>query len=258
MTETPDGSAPAPDPPWLRPRRPRAAARTPLSRDAIVEAALRVLDRDGLDGVSMRRVAEELETSAGSLYWHIGGKEELLGLVFDRVVGEMELPTPDPSRWEEQLKEVARESRRVMLRHRDIARFSLGRIPFGPNLLRVSEWMLGLMRAGGVPDRVAAYAGDLFGLYVGAHAFEETLGLVSPTGEELPPEQVLGMMREYLSSLPSSSFPNTVELVDELMSGGPDERFELGLDVIVRGIASHAIRAATTGGVTDAEQDDGQ
>jgi TetR/AcrR family tetracycline transcriptional repressor len=104
----------------------------------------------------------------------------------------------------------------------------------------MNEWMLGLMRAGGVPDRVAAYAGDLVGLYVGAHAFEETLGLVSPTGEELPPEQVLEMMREYLSSLPRSSFPNTVELVDELMSGGPDERFELGLDVIVRGLAAQA------------------
>jgi AcrR family transcriptional regulator len=258
MSQTPDETAAVPEPPWLRPRRPRSGARAPLSRDAIVEAAVRVLDREGLDGVSMRRVAEELGTSAGSLYWHVGGKEELLGLVFDRVVGEVELPPPDPAHWQDQFKEVARESRRVLLRHRDIARFSLGRIPFGPNLLRVSEWMLGLMRAGGVPDRVAAYAGDLFGLYVGAHAFEETLGLVSPTGEELPPEQVLGMMREYLSSLPRSSFPNTVELVDELMSGGPDERFELGLDVIVRGLASHAIHAATTGGITDAERDAGR
>ena len=201
---------------------------------------MRYTHLDGLDGASMRRVAEELGTSAGSLYWHVGGKEELLGLVFDRIIGEIELPPPDPSRWQEQLKELGRESRRVMLRHRDIARFSLGRIPFGPNLLRMSEWMLGLMRAGGVPDRVAAYAGDLFGLYVGAHAFEETLGLLSPTGEELPPDEVLGMMRDYLTSLPPTSFPNTVELVDELMSGGPDERFELGLDVIVRGIAAQA------------------
>jgi Tetracyclin repressor-like, C-terminal domain len=71
-------------------------------------------------------------------------------------------------------------------------------------------------------------------------AFEETVGLPSPTGEPLPRDQVLGMMRAYLSSLPPADFPNTVELVDELMSGGADERFEFGLDVIVRGLAAQA------------------
>jgi AcrR family transcriptional regulator len=241
-----DDSRDVPEPPWLQSRKRRGPTRTPLSRDAIVDAALRVLDRVGLDGVSMRGVAEELGTTAGALYWHVRNKEELLGLVFDRVAGELDLPAPDPSRWEEQFKDVAREARRVMLRHRDIARFSLGRIPLGPNALRVTEWMLALLRAAGVPDRAAAYAGDLFGLYVGAHAFEETVGLPSPTGEPLPAGEVLAMMRGYLVSLPRTQFPNTVELVDELMSGGPDERFEFGLDVIVRGLAAQAGRSHST------------
>lgn len=236
----PEERAPVPEPPWLRSRRRKGPPRTPLSREAIVDAAVRVLDREGLDGVSMRGVAEELGTTAGALYWHVRNKEELLGLVFDRVAGELDLPPPDPSRWEEQFKEVAREARRVMLQHRDIARFSLGRIPLGPNALRVAEWMLALLRAAGVPDRAAAYAGDLFGLYVGAHAFEETAGLQSPTGEPLPPDEVLAMMRGYMASLPREQFPNTVELVDELMSGGPEERFEFGLDVIVLGLAAQA------------------
>ncbi len=239
MTEA-DESARVPEPPWLRPAKRRTPPRTPLSRESIVEAALRVLDREGLDGVSMRRVAEELDTTAGALYWHVRNKEELLGLVFDRVAGEIELPAPDPSRWQEQFKEVAREARRVLLRHRDIARFSIGRIPLGPNVLRITEWMLALLRGARVPDGTAAYAGDLFGLYVGAHAFEETLGLSSPTGEPLPAGDVLAMMRGYLASLPPAQFPNTVELVDELMSGGPDDRFEFGLDVIVRGLAAQA------------------
>lgn len=237
---SPEEGTPVPEPPWLRPPKRRGPARTPLSREAIVEAALRVLDRKGLDGVSMRRVAEELDNTAGALYWHVRNKEELLGLVFDRVAGEIALPPPDPARWQEQFKEVAREARRVMLRHRDIARFSLGRIPLGPNVLRITEWMLSLLRAAGVPDRAAAYVGDLFGLYVGAHAFEETLGIPSPTGEPLSPDEVLAMMRRYLASLPPADFPNTVELVDELMSGGADERFEFGLDVIVRGLAAQA------------------
>jgi AcrR family transcriptional regulator len=229
-----------PEPPWLRERPRRTAPRTPLSRDAIVDAALRVVDREGVEGVSMRRVAEELDTGPSSLYWHVRNKDELLNLVFDRVVGEIELPPLDTSRWKEQVKESAREARRVMSRHRDIARVSLGQIPIGPNLIRFVEWQLALLRGAGIPDRAAAYAGDLFGLYLGAFAYEETLGLGSPTGEELPPHEVLAMIRDYFASLPPDRFPNTVALVDELMAGGPDERFEFGLDVLVRGLAAQA------------------
>jgi len=226
-----------PEPPWWRTGRP-AAARTPLTREGILAAALRVLDRDGLDGVSMRAVAEELGTGAASLYWHVRNKEALLELVVDRVLGEIELPLPEPARWQEQLKEVARTTRRVFRRHRDIARFTLGRVPLGPSLVRIAEWQLALLRAAGVPDRACAYAGDLFGLYVGAYGTEESMGLQSPTGEALSPETVTGMARDYFRSLPSDRFPNVVALADEMMRSDPDERFEFGLDVLVRGLAA--------------------
>jgi TetR/AcrR family tetracycline transcriptional repressor len=229
-----------PEPPWQRRRRRREPARAPLSRDAIVEAALRVLDAEGLDGTSMRRVADELGTVPSAIYWHVRNKGELLQLVFDRVVAEIELPEPDPANWQEQLKLLAREMRRVLTSHRDIARVSIGSIPAGPNVLLLIEWMLGLLRSAGVPDRTAALAGDLFGLYVGAYAYEESLGLASPTGEELPPGEVLAMLRDYWLSLPPSRFPNTVALVDTLFEGGPDERFEWGLDVLVQGLAAQA------------------
>jgi TetR/AcrR family tetracycline transcriptional repressor len=234
------GSDAIPDPPWQRQRRRREPARAPLSREAIVEAALRVLDAEGLDGTSMRRVADELGTVPSAIYWHVRNKGELLQLVFDRVVAEIELPEADPANWQEQLKLLAREMRRVLTSHRDIARVSMGSIPAGPNVLLVIEWMLGLLRAAGVPDRTAALAGDLFGLYVGAYAYEESLGLASPTGEDLPPDEVLAMLRDYWLSLPPSRFPNTVALVDTLFEGGPDERFEWGLDVLVGGLAAQA------------------
>lgn len=227
-----------PDPPWLRSRRARSAPRAPLSREAIVDAALKVVDRDGLEATSMRRVAEELGSAPSALYWHVRNKEELLQLVLDRVAGEIELPPRDPANWQEQLKQVAREMRRVLTRHRDVARVTLGSIPAGPNTLVVVEWMHALLREAGLPDRVVALVGDLAGLYVGAFAYEESLGLASPTGEELPPEQVLAMLRGYWSSLPAERFPHTLALLDVLFEGGPDERFEFGLDVIVRGLAS--------------------
>ncbi len=214
------------------------APRAPLSREAIADAALRLLDRDGLDGLRMRRLAKELGTGAASLYWHVQSKDELLELLVDRVMAEIELPPPDPSRWQEQVKQFARESRQLMRRHRDIARITLGRIPMGPNLLRFVEWSLELARAAGIPDRTAAYAGDLLALYVGAYAFEESLELSSPLGEGPAPGQVPAMLRDYFASLPDARFPNVVALADLLVAGDADERFEFGLDVLVRGLAA--------------------
>jgi AcrR family transcriptional regulator len=237
-------SAEIPQPPWVRSRRPRSAPRDPLTRDAIVDAALRIVDREGLDATSMRRVAEELGVAPSALYWHVRNKDELLQFVFDRVMGEIELPAPAPERWEEQAKVVAREMRRVLTGHRDIARVSLGAIPVGPNVLRIVEWMHALLRGAGLPDRVVALVGDFFGLYVGAYSYEESLGLRSPTGEDLPPEQVVGMLRAYWESLPAEQFPHTLALLDELFVGDADERFEFGLDLIVRGLASLRDEAA--------------
>ncbi|MCI0634778.1 MAG: TetR/AcrR family transcriptional regulator [Actinobacteria bacterium] len=188
----------------------------------------------------MRALAEDLGTGPASLYWHVRNKDELLTLVLDRVIGEVETPDPDPDRWQEQLKEVAREMRRVMGRHRDIARLTLGQIPVGPNATAIGEKGLALLRSAGLPARTCAYTLDLLGLYVGSFSYEESLGLRSPTGEDLPPEEVLAMIRGYWESLPAERFPNTRALLDELMSGSSDERFEWGLDVIVGGLAATA------------------
>jgi AcrR family transcriptional regulator len=196
------------------------------------------VDQEGLEGATMRRVAEELGTTPSALYWHVRNKQELLQFVLDRVIGEIELPPPDPANWQEQLKLAAREMRRVLTRHRDIARVTLGAIPVGTNALRVVEWMHALLRGAGLPDHVVALVGDLAGLYVGAYAYEESLGLASPTGEDLPPEQVLTMLRGYWETLPRAQFPHTLALIDVLFEGTPDERFEFGLDVIVRGLES--------------------
>lgn len=237
-----------PQPPWREPSKP-PAVRTPLSRDAIVDAALRVLDREGVDRLSMRRVAAELGTAAGALYWHVANKEELLLLLVDKVTTDIRLPEPDPSRWQEQLKEAAHEMLRVCRAHRDIGRITLGRIPIGPNLVRMAEWQLTLLRGAGVPDRAAALVGDLFGLYIGAYAYEESLGFTSPDGKDRPPHEIVEMIRGYFASLPPERFPNTVALADQLVEGGPAERFDFGVEVLIRGLASFIPAEGTAPGV---------
>jgi AcrR family transcriptional regulator len=229
-----------PEPPWEAAPRGGRPSRAPLSREAIVEAAFRVVDRDGAEALSMRRVAQELGTGAASLYWHVDNKDALINLMIDRVAGEIALPEPDPSRWQEQLREWLLEVREVFQRHPGIAVLTLGRIPVGPNVLRWAEWTLALLRGAGIPDRIAAFAGDLLGLYLGAAGYEATLPPPSAGGEPVSAEESTAMVRGYFASLPADQFPNVLATLDELFSGGPEERFELGLDVILRGLASYA------------------
>jgi AcrR family transcriptional regulator len=232
---------PIPEPPWKAGPRARPP-RTPLTREAVVDAALRVLEREGADGLSMRRVAEELGTGPASLYWHVASKDELVNLLIDRVASEIEVPPPDPARWEDQLKEWMLQAWQIFERYPGVAGLTLGRVPVGPNLVRWTEWMLALLRGAGVPDRIAAYAGDLFGLYLGASAYERGLAVPSPTGEDLAPDEVVRMIRGYYESMPADRFPNLRATLDDLFRGGPDERFALGLEVIIRGLASYIER----------------
>src|SRR5581483_5818872 len=107
-----------PAPPGQRlPDRSSRKRREPISRDATVTAAIGLLDREGLSALSMRRLGEDLGAGAASLYWHVGSKDGLLALVLDEIIGENEGPEPDPARWQEQLKEVAKSQRRVCLKH---------------------------------------------------------------------------------------------------------------------------------------------
>ena len=239
---------PLPEPSWRAATRSRAAPRIPLTRELIIAAALRVLDRAGIDGLSMRRVAAELNTGVASLYWHVRNKDELLQLLNERLVGELTLPVPDPARWHEQLKDVARQLRAAAHQHRDGARLTLGRLPSAPSIARFAEWLFELLTPVGIPDRVIALVGDVASLYVGAYAFEESLGVVSPTGEDLPAERIVEMLRAYLLALPAEQFPHVHRAVDDLFAGDADERFEFGLEVIVRGIGTYAAPRADGGG----------
>jgi AcrR family transcriptional regulator len=235
MAEPPTPPAPLPPLPWQRaPQRQRGRRRDPLTQDAIVETALKVLDAEGLDGLSMRRLAEEFDTGPASLYWHVGSKDGLLDLLLDHVIGEIEVPDPDPQHWREQLKEVARTIRATILRHRDVVRISIGRIPMGPNALRHSERVLAIMRAGGVPDRLAVLGHHLLLAAINGFTMDET---GEPPPDQPSLEEGAEMARDYLASLPPDDFPNLVALADQFAISDPEVRFDLLVDLFVEGLA---------------------
>src|SRR5690606_16574099 len=142
------------------------SVKQPLSLELIVRTALELLDAEGLDAVSMRKVAQRLGTGAASLYAHVRNKDELHELVLDLVIGEIALPEPDPEKWQDQLKELVRQQVAVLSAHPGIAQVVMRTpAPTGPNALRVSEAMLAILRSAGMPDRVVAFAVDVLALY---------------------------------------------------------------------------------------------
>ncbi|TWV35124.1 TetR/AcrR family transcriptional regulator [Streptomyces misionensis] len=242
---------PAPPPsPWDRRRRPRAQAapaRLPLSRERVVEAAFTVLDDQGLDGLSMRRVAAELGVTVSALYAHVSSKDDLLELMYTRLFDGFELPEPDPKRWREQLRDFAHAGRRRLLSHRDMARISMAHVPFTAELLPHVEGLLAIFRAAGLPDHIAAEAGDLISTYIDGFVLEEGMWqdrAAREDGEEASlarPDwhEMADRMRDYFASLPAEDFPNLRALSGLMVSGSSDTRFDTGLEIILRGLASY-------------------
>ena len=160
--------------PWVSEAPPRSRRERPakpaLSREAIVEAALEVTREKGLDAVSMRRIAQALDTGPASLYVYVANRDELHELLFDAAIGTIETEPLDPARWRDQIKELCRRMVAECGEYPGIAILAMARIPVGDNALRVVEAMLTLLKAGGASDQAAAYAADLLSMYVTAIA----------------------------------------------------------------------------------------
>ncbi len=201
-------------------------------------AAIRLMDAEGLGALSMRRIADQLGTGAASLYWHVGSKDGLLDLVFDEIIGELTTPDPDPRRWREQIKDVARAQRAISLRHPYVVQISIGRIPMGPNALRYSERTLAILRAAGLPPRLAVQGSHLLISTVNGFTLDET-GVDGPATEDAltAAPAAANLATNYLASLPPDRFPNLVALADDFSFADPDERFELLINIFVDGLA---------------------
>jgi len=219
------------------PRARPAERRRALSQDLIVDTALDLLGKASLDTVSMRRVAQELGTGPASLYAHVTSKEELHELMLDRLLGRLPRPEPDPNIWTEQILEMARAQLAMLTSYPGIARVGLETvIPAGPNALTYGEAVLAILRAGGLPDRVAVFAFDTLSLWCSAFAYE----LSAVRTGELDREQIVARGKEigaYMAARPAQ-FPNLLGVGDVLSQATAEERFEFALDVFLAGLVA--------------------
>ncbi|MEV6928568.1 TetR/AcrR family transcriptional regulator [Dactylosporangium sp. NPDC051485] len=232
-------SAAIPAPPWRAPKKP-PAARQPLSAGAVLSTALRLVDRDGLDALSMRRVAQELGTGAASLYAYFANKDELLEQLLDRVIGDIPLPSDAAPDWIAEVKRSCYASRDVFCAHRDLVKVARGSIPIGPNSLRYTEAMLAVLRGAGIPDRIAAWGMDQLSMVIVADAAESAAHAERGHGAEADSAPYLNQIRDYLAALPIDEFPNLVAMAPAMVEGSGDERFSFAIDLMVDGLARHA------------------
>ena len=185
----------------------------------------------------MRHLAQALDTGPASLYVYVANRDELWDLVFDAAVGSIETEPTDPARWREQLHALAgRMLTMMVVEYPGLARLAMAHIPVGDNALRVSESVLSLLKAGGVGDQAAAYAADLLSMYVTAIAYEQSLYALLYSDPEHEQREVARIAQRFAAISPER-FPTIAALRDQLTTGDGEERFSLGLDVLINGVA---------------------
>jgi AcrR family transcriptional regulator len=218
-----------------RSRRDRPA-KPALSREAIVDAGLAIVREEGLDALTMRRLAQELDTGPASLYVYVANRDELWELLFDAAIAAIETEPTDTERWREQLHGLAARIVHVMAeQYPGIARLAMTHIPSGENAMRITESMLSLLKAGGVSDQSAAYAADLLNLHLTAIAYEHSVyrSLYEDPEHEL---EEVARVTERFATISPERYPTLAALGPKLTYGDGDERFALGLDVLINGL----------------------
>jgi AcrR family transcriptional regulator len=205
--------------------------RTPLTRERVVDAALRVMDEEGLEAVSMRRVAREVGVEAMSLYHHVDDKEDLLDGVCECVMAEFDFPEPSED-WKENCRRGARAWRELLRRHPNVMRlFAEERGPIrSVDSMRPTEFALRILRSSGLSDRDTAQAFHAFGGYIQGFVMMELGSIASGSDAEH-----LKAHAELVAALPDE-FPTLQSVGPFFAECAPDEQFEFGLDLLIRGL----------------------
>jgi AcrR family transcriptional regulator len=206
--------------------------REPLSRQRIVRAALRIMDEEGLEAVTMRRIGRELGVEAMSLYNHVQGKDDILDSICEEVMAEFR--NPQAEHWTEAARLGAHEYRRLLLAHPNVLTLMTERkAPFtNPESLRAYEFALDLFRTAGLSPCDSLKAFHAFGGYILGYVTME-LGTMmgGPEAEEhARPHQDLALMVE------TEELPRLQEALPYLIDCDFGEQFEFGLDLLIEGI----------------------
>jgi AcrR family transcriptional regulator len=229
---------------WVRPERPRSV-RPALSREQIIRVALALADAEGIDAISIRRIAARLEVSAMALYWYIERKEDVLDLMIDAVYSEVPVPQPGSRDWRSHLQEIAVQTRAMMHRHPWFASLIGHRAVLGPNALKQTDDLLGRVSQLGFDmttsmSLLAMFNAYIVGFVLGEMGEAEAQRRTGLNKEEWQ-EQVAPYMHEQV--IASGRYPHLAQYLVESEERPADERFLFGLTRLLEGIAAYAVTA---------------
>jgi AcrR family transcriptional regulator len=211
----------------------RAGAKPDLSRDAIVERALSVMDVEGPDAVTIRRLAQEFGVTPMALYWHVANKDELLEAMGDALLDGI-APAVTTGAWSAQLRGVITALIEAMRRHPAAAELVLPRILVHPDGLRVTEFTLALLEdAGFTVAQAAALART--GLQTATMLVSQLPGAETQAAEEQR-DRLLQQKRDYIAGLEQTAYPHVREASFALTDcADVGAYYDFGIDLFVAG-----------------------
>jgi len=212
-------------------KRPDKESRLPLDRARVLDAAVRLADRESLQNLTMRRLASDLGVEAMSLYHHVANKEDILNGMIDGVFREIELPREGD--WKAAMRTRANSAREALLRHRwAVALMNSSGEP-GPNLLRHHDSVIGVLRNAGFTVELVAHAFAVLDSFIYGFVLQE---VTLPLSE---PEALQGAAEALLEGLPTEEYPHLAELTaSHVLHPGYSfsDEFEYGLELILDGL----------------------
>ena len=209
----------------------RAGQRAGLSREAVLEAALRIAEEDGVEHLTMRRLSEQLGVMPNAIYSYYPDKDALLDAVLDSLLGEIPMPDPHAVDWREGIAELMDSSRRLLLAHPPLVSLFLSRAALGPNASRLGEVTFRLLRNGGLDGERAVEA------FRALLIFSLGFAAIQAPRDESDADRV-ERAREVFGALPSDEYPEMRRVAKQLSTRPSDRNFQTGLRWLLDGMSS--------------------
>ena len=207
----------------------RTKRRTPLTRERVLRAAVRLADAGGLEAVSMRKLGQVLRVEAMSLYKHVVDKDDILDGIVDLIFGEIALPAGDTP-WKVAMRQRAVSAHEVLQRHPWAIGLLDSRSNAGPATIRHHDAVIGSLRTAGFSIGMAAHAFSLLDSYIYGFTLQES---------SLPfrtPEELAQVASAILPNASATEYPWFAEmLVEHALKPGYSyaSEFEFGLDLVL-------------------------
>ncbi|MCP3819390.1 TetR/AcrR family transcriptional regulator C-terminal domain-containing protein [Streptomyces sp. A3M-1-3] len=215
-----------------------AAARPPLNRERIVAAALRIIDDEGVDAVSMRRIGADLDVQAMSLYNHVRGKADILDGVTEYITMELNFPLRFEGSWEDGVRTVAHNMRRSSLRHPRACELVLSRQLSSPTVLAPIDTVLSILLDRGFDEATAVHALRTFIAYQIGSLLREANASPTFSGTE---EAAVG---KRTARLAGCGFPAVERVAPVLAAVDFEAEFTFGVEMLISALQEYAPRQA--------------